>query len=996
MTKVLSLDFELASVPDLGDVGSDVWTKHPSTMPILAGFAIDFEEPRAIGIDLLGLDVARLPAIVTAEAKAANDAISAAHALRDKLLNAVEDPDVEIWAWNANFEWNVWNNVCAQHLGWPELPIDRFHCTMATAACAGLPMALDDAAAALNCVNRKDAAGHGTMKRMARPRKIDVNGTIHWWHREDAGKVKDLIKYNLADVRVEREIHTKIPRMTKRERGIWLADQAMNSRGLPVDAELLTQMHALTLQELLRINADITTLTNGDVSGSTQNLKLLAWVQARGYPHNTLERDTLLEFIQLPAFTRLGMGVQAVLKLRAEAAKTSTAKLTSIANYAQIDGYARNMVQYGAAVRTLRWGGRGPQIQNFPKPVIKKENVLPAINEILAGMDAEGLRHLYGNPLDVVSSCLRGVFKAPAGMKLVIADYSAIEAIVLAWLAQDEDLLDVFRRGEDIYLHTAKAIGSKNRTLGKVLRLACIAENELVLTDCGLVPIEHVADGMLLWDGVEWVAHDGVVFQGEKEIIEYDGLRATSDHKVWTEGRSDPVPFGLAASEALRLVRSGEGGRPFRVLEGDRPDFRPHDGNSAHSLPMRSMRDTETDELAEFTPEQKQWLSMPLTPEQISLSNKLATTSRLPHDDGTITLPEPGGPKLGELWRARDYFRFQLSSGSGGVDRREPRRSIPDRITDRPDRQRPRLLPGQPSLGDPTPAGFQHPAHNLAGMDVSPGRVALRGNYGRASVAFRADPQGHSGESRFGGARKTQGLADYRRTARVYDILNAGPRRRFTVSGRLVSNCGYGMGAAKFVETAKTYGLTLSLVEARDHVASFRATNPKIVQLWHVVENRAQRAIQSGPGLDYSFKRLNFRMADPKGRLAGSLLMKLPSGRHLVYRAARIEDGRIKYWGVNQLSRKWEEQDTYGGKLVENATQACARDLLAEAVVQIEDTMPGCVRATVHDEIVAMARDGDAKGLLFVMQTIMGSPPAWGAGLPLSSAGAVVERYGKL
>jgi len=102
------------------------------------------------------------------------------------------------------------------------------------------------------------------------------------------------------------------------------------------------------------------------------------------------------------------------------------------------------------------------------------------------------------------------------------------------------------------------------------------------------------------------------------------------------------------------------------------------------------------------------------------------------------------------------------------------------------------------------------------------------------------------------------------------------------------------------------------------------------------------------------------------------------------------------YWGVNQVTRHWEEMDTYGGKLVENAVQSIARDLLAEAVVQIEETMPGCVRTTVHDEIVAMARDDDAKGLLFVMQTIMGSPPAWGAGLPLSSAGAIVERYGKL
>ena len=457
MTKVISLDFELGSLLNLREVGADVWTKHPSTLPVIAGYALDHVRPWTIIFDLIseGGDPS---------------AINYTRRNESELLDAVTE-GAEIHAWNAPFEWAVWNNICAPRFGWPALPIERFHCTMAAAACAGLPMWLGDAARALGSSYVKDMAGHRNMLRMARPRQIEPDGTVHWWHREDPAKLKALIDYNLSDVNAEREIHLRIPRMTKREREIWLVDQQMNPRGLPVDRELLTALHAITLQELLRLNAEIARLTNGVVTGSAQNMKLLAWATSKGYPHLTLERETLDAFVQTPEFKGLASYVQDVLALRAEAAKTSTAKLHTIAQYSQIDGVVRNLVQYGGAVRTLRWAGRGPQIQNFPRPIIK--NVDRAIEQIKQGMDAGGLRHLFGKPLDVVSSCLRGVFEAPEGLSFVVGDYHAIEAIVIAWLAEFDDLLDVFRKGEDVYVFTAQGVGSPNRMLGKVLRLAC-------------------------------------------------------------------------------------------------------------------------------------------------------------------------------------------------------------------------------------------------------------------------------------------------------------------------------------------------------------------------------------------------------------------------------------------------------------------------------------------------------------------------------------------
>ena len=662
MTKVVSLDFELAGVLDLSDVGADVWTKRPDTVPILCGFALDHAEPESFEFDMLDF------------AWPNPTEHGFAHKKRATLLDAVVG-GAELHAWNANFEWNVWNNICVPRFGWPALPIERFHCTMCAAACAGLPMSLDEAAIAVGSPYLKDKTGRALMKRMARPRSLNP---LRWWHREDRAKVRDLVAYNIDDVRAEREVHMRIPRMTKREREIWLVDQRMNARGLPVDDVLLTALSAITLRELLDLNAVIASLTKGAVTSATQNSRLLQWVQAGGYPHASLDKDTLFPFLGTPAFSALTPEVQDVLLTRAEAAKTSTAKLISLANYASHDDYARNLVQYGAAVRTLRWGGRGPQIQNFPRPVIRHVDL--AIEEILLGADGDTLRHIFGRPLDVVSSCLRGVFQAPEGFSFVVCDYHAIEAIVLAWLAEDEPLLDVFRRGDDVYVATAAAIGSTDRQLGKVLRLAA----------------------------------------------------------------------------------------------------------------------------------------------------------------------------------------------------------------------------------------------------------------------------------------------------------------------------GFGMGHVKFQTTAASpaYRVLLSLSEAKNAIDAFRQANALIVSLWHACETCARKAILS-PSDEFPYKRLRFRMANPKGRLAGSLLMTLPSGRNLVYRNARLENGRIVFWGVDQVTKQWRQLDTYGGKLVENATQAVARDLLADAIVDLDAIYPDTLCTTVHDEIVALTAE-DGSVLLKLMRDVMTNPKPWAKGMPLSAKGAIVKRYGKL
>lgn len=652
---VLHLDLELASELNLRDVGVDVWSRHPSTTPILVGFALDDDPVHSFDWNSEFVEPAEL-----------------------EMRNAVER-GASIHAWNAAFERLIWNNVLTRKPNYGGLPLEQFHCTMAAAANAGLPMALDAAAQAVGSPHMKDASGHRNMLRMARPRAHEADGTPRWWHRESVPHLNALRLYNMADVAAEREIYRRIPRMSKREREIWLVDQRMNDRGLPVDKELLGAFGAITLNELIRLNKEIERVTHGQVESFSQHARLIAWLRHHGYPLTDLRKDTIAEFIGTPEFYDMDADGQKVLLLRAEAAKTSTAKLKSMSAFSQADGRARHLVQYGGAVRTLRWAGRGPQIQNYPRPLKSVEkHIKVVIREVLAGMPEDGLRLLFGNPLDLVSSCLRPVFQAVPGHLFVVCDYHAIEAIVLAWLAGFQALLDVFRRGEDVYIFTANQIGSDNRQLGKVLRLAC----------------------------------------------------------------------------------------------------------------------------------------------------------------------------------------------------------------------------------------------------------------------------------------------------------------------------GYGMGAGKFQDTAAGYKVILSALQSDEAVRGFRNTNKPIVSLWYSYERAARQAI-TYPDQGFHVGSVHFRMARRDGRVAGALLIEKPSGGTLVYRDAKLEDGRITYMGVHQLTRQWTKLDTYGGKLVENVTQSVARDLLADTMVLFDKMYPDALLTTVHDEIVAMAPEPQAPSVFAALKTLMSTPPAWASGMPLSAAGYVADRYFK-
>ena len=181
--------------------------------------------------------------------------------------------------------------------------------------------------------------------------------------------------------------------------------------------------------------------------------------------------------------------------------------------------------------------------------------------------DYASLSMLYDDVPDTLSQLVRTAFVPPEGKLFYVADFSAIEARVIAWFAGEMWRQDLFAKGGDIYCMSASqmfkvpvekhGVNGHLRQKGKIAELACIAAGEQVHTKRGLVPIEMIRADDLLWDGKSWVHHDGLMFRGLKEVVSYDGLTATEDHLVYVKGYTEPMPFGNAAYNNLPLVRIG-------------------------------------------------------------------------------------------------------------------------------------------------------------------------------------------------------------------------------------------------------------------------------------------------------------------------------------------------------------------------------------------------------------------------------------------------------
>jgi DNA polymerase len=202
--------------------------------------------------------------------------------------------------------------------------------------------------------------------------------------------------------------------------------------------------------------------------------------------------------------------------------------------------------------------------------------------------------------------------------------------------------------------------------------------------------------------------------------------------------------------------------------------------------------------------------------------------------------------------------------------------------------------------------------------------------------------------------------------------------------------CGFGMGGAKFRETAEGYGVRVEEEAAYDLVMAWRVGNSDIVSLWHTMSGKVMGAIEAPGVVVHIGQWLRAVVRN------GILYIRKPNGGCLVYHNPRIEAGEIVFDGVDPISKQWGRQRTYGGKLVENVTQAVARDVLAEAILRVHDAYVGALPTlTVHDEAVWELYEGVTVSEVDSIQFFFNRVPAWAPGLPVASDRKMLERYGK-
>lgn len=703
-----------------------------------------------------------------------------------EIVKALSDKSVTKWAYNANFE----RVALSRFLGMPTgqyLAPEGWKCSMVWAATLGLPMGLAKVGEVLALDKQKMSEGRGLIYKFCKP---DKKTGLRVMPEEFPEDWETFRRYNIRDVETEMGIQKMIspfPCSDELWQEYW-TDQRINDRGVEVDLTLAKNAVAMDAEISKNLMEKMRALTGIDNPRSTSQLDM--WLREHGCDMVSLGKKDVAQVIEETDDPL----IRKVLSLRLLIAKSSVKKYTKMLDATCSDGRARGMFQFYGAMRTGRFAGRLLQLQNLPQNHI--ENI-ELVRELARRGDLEALSVMFDSVPDILSQLIRTAFVAREGSRFIVADFSAIEARVIAWLAGEEWRMKAFAEGNDIYCASASAmfgvpvvkhgINGELRQKGKVAELACIAEGQLVLTNHGEKPIETVTTDDLVWDGEQWVTHEGVIYKGIRTVYTYQGLTATLDHKVFLNDSSKPVML----QEAVAYRK----------------------------------------DLKDATQEKKE------------------------------------------------------------IDKRK-----------------------------------------------------------ECSVA----------------------------TVKVYDIMNAGSRHRYTVSGKLVHNCGYGgsVGALKAFGADK---MGLTEPEMQSIVDNWRASSPRIVQLWWDVDRAIRQTLEDGTthrthGLMFSLQK-------------GVLFIRLPSGRSLAYVKPRLIDGKITYEGVSS-NKGWARLESYGPKFVENLVQGISRDLLLNAMKQVGPDARICMH--IHDELVIEA---DSSVKLDDICQKMARVPEWAEGLLLRADGYETKFY---
>ena len=392
-----------------------------------------------------------------------------------EILSALEDETVTKWAFNANFE-----RIClSRFLGYPTgdyLEPDSWKCSMVWAAYMGLPLSLEGVGAVLGLEKQKLTEGKDLIKYFCQPcAPTKSNGQrTRNLPKHALDKWQAFKKYNIRDVETEMSIQARLSKYPVPD-SVWEEyhlDQEINDRGVGLDMELVRQaiqMDGRSRSELTQAMKELTSLDNPN---SVQQMK--QWLADNGVETDTLGKKAVAELLKTAP-----PELQNVLLLRQQLAKSSVKKYQAMETAVCADGRARGMFQFYGANRTGRWAGRIIQMQNLPQNHL--DDLSEARGLVRCG-DFDALEMLYEDVPDTLSQLIRTAFVPQENRKFIVADFSAIEARVIAWLAGEKWRQDVFAQGKDIYCASASqmfgvpvekhGVNGHLRQKGKIAELA--------------------------------------------------------------------------------------------------------------------------------------------------------------------------------------------------------------------------------------------------------------------------------------------------------------------------------------------------------------------------------------------------------------------------------------------------------------------------------------------------------------------------------------------
>ena len=592
---------------------------------------------------------------------------------------------------------------------------------------------------------------------------------------------------------------------------------------------------------------------------------------------------------------------------------------------------------------------------------------------------------------------LRQSMGAPKDHAVVTNDLAQVEARRLAALAGELRLVEQFYRGDDVYslfgTTMFKYEVSKATPRERAIAKECLAEGALILTDVGLIPIEKIKLTHRLWDGVSWVKHDGLIYQGVREVITYDGITATTDHEVFcVDGRIRTLGQAQQCGVALVSTGLGEQAIPFSdrgftaCSDRQRLSLYTSQVHDNKAIKVGVLRHSDVGSKQEFYT-------------QRTGGSPLLQAGEPSMDGDARSVQQPTKPCVSQVRWAWDKVssraRRIVSMGIKNLRGKELQFFSANR--DRPCGQQRALRAIQSSFFH-TFTKFAEPIKHFVcfvwrcGYTSSGVGVPLCSDtYIQSNQTWydgRADSRGCS----MFNTQPLQGLETVTKKVAVYDIANAGAAKRFTANGKLVLNCilssGFGAGWRSFQTRMKgAYGVSMTDEEAQYYIRHYREVHTRITNFWEQCTTAIRTMYKGG---EYKFGD-NDELTAVKGEII------FADGWRLRYDDIKFEGydqyGReqYSYYSHRHRSRK----HLYSGLVANNVTQGTAARILHWHLFELRKRGK-IMSGAVHDELISVVHYKEVFDYYEAMTSVMRTTPEWAKNTPLDCEFELGLNYGTL